>query len=71
METLRILTFILLLMATQFLSSNTSSASPNSMRLLLSELRGGDYAHPGDEEAIDLVLKKIYILKKRSTGILP
>lgn len=36
------------------------------MRLLLSELRGGDYAHPGDEEAIDLVLKKIYILNPQA-----
>jgi SAM-dependent methyltransferase len=29
---------------------------------MLSQLRGGDYAHPGDEEAIDLVLNRIEAL---------
>lgn len=42
------------------LNSITSSAGdPNSKRLLLSTLREGDYAHAGDREAIDLVLKKV------------
>jgi len=36
-----------------------ANAEPNSKRLLLSDLRGGDYAHAGDVEAIDLVLDKI------------
>lgn len=31
----------------------------NSSRLLLSKLRGGDYAHPGDTEVIDIILKKV------------
>jgi len=30
----------------------------NSCRLLLSKLRGGDYAHAGDQEAVDSVIKK-------------
>lgn len=30
----------------------------NDSRLLISKLRGGDYAHAGDAEAIDLVLQK-------------
>jgi len=31
----------------------------NEARLLLAHLRGGDYAHAGDEEAIDLVISKV------------
>lgn len=31
----------------------------NSKRVLLSQLRGGDYAHPGNEEAIDMILSKL------------
>lgn len=31
----------------------------NTSRLLLAKLRGGDYAHAGDEEAIDTVLQKL------------
>ncbi|MCP4923973.1 MAG: methyltransferase domain-containing protein [bacterium] len=31
----------------------------NAKRALLSEVRGGDYAHAGDTEAIDLILKRI------------
>src|SRR5260221_9777328 len=31
----------------------------NSSRLLLAKLRGGDYAHAGDTEAIDMVLQKV------------
>jgi SAM-dependent methyltransferase len=31
----------------------------NQARLLLTHLRGGDYAHAGDEEAIDLVISKV------------
>jgi SAM-dependent methyltransferase len=36
-------------------------ASPpiNQARLLLTHLRGGDYAHAGDAEAIDLVISKV------------
>ncbi len=30
----------------------------NTARVLLSKLRGGDYAHAGDREAIDLVIQK-------------
>jgi SAM-dependent methyltransferase len=36
-----------------------AAAQINTSRLMLSQLRGGDYAHPGDEEAIDLVLAKV------------
>lgn len=38
------------------------STVPNSRRLLLSELRDGDYAHAGEEEAIEIVLKKALAL---------
>lgn len=31
----------------------------NSARLLLAKLRGGDYAHAGDKEAVDLVVQKV------------
>lgn len=34
----------------------------NTARLLLANLRGGDYAHAGDKEAIDMVIKKILSL---------
>ncbi len=36
--------------------------APNSARLLLAELRHGDYAHAGDEEAIDLVIQQLLAL---------
>ncbi len=36
-----------------------TTPSPNSARLLLAELRHGDYAHAGDQEAIDLVIQKL------------
>lgn len=41
-----------------------SSSHPklNSSRLLLSQLRGGDYAHAGDIEAIEIVLEKVLSL---------
>lgn len=31
---------------------------PNLARMLLSEVRGGDFAHPGDAQAIDMIVKK-------------
>lgn len=31
----------------------------NTARLLLANLRGGDYAHPGDKDAIDMVIRKV------------
>ena len=34
----------------------------NNPRLLLAKLRNGDFAHAGDKEAIDIVLKKIFEL---------
>ena len=34
----------------------------NTARLLLADLRGGDYAHAGDKEAIDMVLRKVLAL---------
>lgn len=41
-------------------NSNTVKATPplNPYRILLTKLRGGDYAHAGDKAAIDLVLNK-------------
>jgi hypothetical protein len=35
-------------------------------RLLLAKLREGDYAHPGEEEAIDIVLQGICELTSRN-----
>jgi hypothetical protein len=31
----------------------------NNLRFILFQLRNGDYAHAGEEEAIDLVIKNI------------
>ncbi len=42
-----------------------SPPAPNSARLLLAELRHGDYAHAGDEEAIDLVIQKLLTLNPK------
>ena len=39
-----------------------SLADANPRRLLLSELRGGDHAHAGDTEAIDMVIRKVLSL---------
>lgn len=33
-------------------------AQPNLARMLLSEVRGGDFAHPGDAQAIDRIVEK-------------
>ncbi|MBM3468025.1 MAG: class I SAM-dependent methyltransferase [Alphaproteobacteria bacterium] len=38
---------------------SATSSPPNPMRLLLSKLRGGDYAHAGDQEAIDIILREV------------
>lgn len=37
----------------------------NTARLLLANLRGGDYAHAGDREAIDIVLEKALALSPK------
>jgi 2-polyprenyl-3-methyl-5-hydroxy-6-metoxy-1,4-benzoquinol methylase len=37
----------------------------NTARLLLANLRGGDYAHAGDREAIDIVLEKVLALSPK------
>ncbi len=47
---------------TAMANSTQSPPAPNSARLLLAELRHGDYAHAGDEEAIDLVIQKLLTL---------
>lgn len=50
----------ILLVIFMMLHSTLSSANePNAKRLLLSTLRDGDYAHAGDMQAIDLVLKEV------------
>lgn len=41
-------------------SSKMNVPKVNQARLILSELRGGDFAHAGDKEAIDMVLAKIH-----------
>lgn len=50
---------IILLVIIMLVNSISFANEPNAKRLLLSTLRNGDYAHAGDAEAIDLVLKQI------------
>lgn len=51
---------VILIILIMTLNSILSYAGePNTKRLLLSFLREGDYAHAGDREAIDLVLKQV------------
>lgn len=52
---------------TLFPHFSMQSAPPvNSARLLLTKLRGGDYAHAGDQEAINLVIKHVLQLSPDS-----
>ncbi len=43
-------------------SNRLSNGKMNTSRLLLADLRGGDYAHAGDKEAIDMVVEKVLSL---------
>ena len=55
------------LIGSLMLSCFAFSAPPlNEARLLLGHLRGGDYAHAGDEEAIDLVISKVLELSPQT-----
>lgn len=56
---------LVVIIMTILLNSFSANAQPNSKRLLLSTLRGGDYAHAGDVEAIDLVLAKLLEIKPK------
>ena len=51
----------LLLIGAYFLFAPSKAKFPklNQTRLMLSELRGGDFTHPGDREAVDMVMTKI------------
>lgn len=51
----------LLLVGGYFLLTSTKTPTPplNQARLLLSQLRGGDFTHAGDKEAIDMVITKL------------
>ncbi len=40
-------------------SSKTSAPQLNQARLILSQLRGGDFTHAGDKEAVDMVVTKL------------
>ena len=40
-------------------SSKTTTPPLNQARLILSQLRGGDFTHAGDKEAIDMVVTKL------------
>ena len=42
-----------------FTSLRTAPVKLNQARLILSELRGGDFTHAGDKEAIDMALAKL------------
>ncbi len=47
-----------ILVAIPCFSSPLPGDKMNTARLLLANLRGGDYAHAGDKEAIDMVIEK-------------
>lgn len=49
----------LFLLGTILIRSKPEQPPINQLRLLLSELRGGDFAHAGDMESIDMVLTKL------------
>lgn len=51
--------FLLLFAYLTFSLSKSPSTKLNQARLILSTLRGGDFAHAGDREAIDMVLEKM------------
>ena len=57
------------------LKTKTIVPKINQARLILSELRGGDFTHAGDKEAIDMVLTKLKqdypeIIKENCFGFL-
>lgn len=52
------LLILLVMLFTPFISHGNN---PTSKRLLLSALRNGDYAHAGDEDAIDLVIRQLLV----------
>lgn len=51
----------LLIVGGYFLATLSKTATPplNQARLILSQLRGGDFTHAGDKEAIDMVVTKL------------
>lgn len=51
----------LLLVGGYFLLTSAKTPTPplNQARLLLSQLRGGDFTHAGDKEAVDMVIAKL------------
>lgn len=53
--------FMCLLMLCPLIVCGDSLPIPklNSARLLLSKVRGGDYLHPGDKEAVDMIIQKL------------
>jgi SAM-dependent methyltransferase len=55
--------FLVIFMLLNSIISNANE--PNAKRLLLSSLRGGDYAHAGDKEAINLVLEQVLTINPK------
>ena len=49
----------LFLLGAILIRSTPEQPQINQLRLMLSELRGGDFAHAGDMESIDMVLTKL------------
>lgn len=51
--------FLMLFGYLAFSWSKAPTSNLNQSRLILSKLRGGDFTHAGDKEAIDMVLEKV------------
>lgn len=51
-----------------FLFMSLTTLHANQSRLLLFELRGGDFAHPGDRDAINLILDDLKELKSNTSS---
>ncbi|MCE2716901.1 MAG: class I SAM-dependent methyltransferase [Pseudomonadota bacterium] len=51
--------FLLIIAYLAFSLTRPPSTKLNQARLILSKLRGGDFTHAGDKEAIDMMLEKV------------
>lgn len=51
--------FFVVIIALFMTGLDGSTPKVNSARMLLAKLRGGNYAHAGDKEAVDMVIRKV------------
>ncbi len=69
MKKIFVIFIFLILSAKAYAEVNISKkVAMNSKRALLTEVRGGDYVHAGDVEAIDFVMKKILKINSLKSG---